>query len=172
MALFALVNSQYNKISLISETSLYAKDTVEVYKNNVKIGVFTTISPLPADAFDKTLAFDSTITSYGIRYIFFFTPEDIDQEVNFEDGVYHFIILEQDAAPLEAFGVISDRSLQCCFSTYLKNKDTSCSCEYSCELVKSYSYLIAAKASMNITDVETAVAFFNKATCLNCTSCE
>jgi hypothetical protein len=161
MELFSILNSDYNKI-LIVATEAPIADKLAVYHQNKLLGYFKTNNHIPQDDFTyfaKTLNFQATQTSLGVRYIFEIEPSDLDMVDYFKDFVYHFeLSTTMTAYPL--FGLFSDKGVVCCIAKKIKKAQVSEACnasQISNNMLEVYSFIVAAKFAIKAKDFKLAV---------------
>lgn len=160
--MYAVVDPSYKKIYIVSDTAV-SKTNLNVYHQNVLIGNFNTVDS--AGTFDKQLSFSATTTSYGTKYIFTFTPEDIGMDTYFDDYLYHFILSNDGSSAEPLFGTVVDRGIMCCMAKAMEASIAECGgCDAattaSTELDKIATvkaYLDGAKAAIRMKSVSTAL---------------
>lgn len=159
--MYAVVDQQYDKIYLISDT-LVTETQLDVYHQNVKIGYFNTSG---TGSFTKQLSFASTMTSYGGKYIFTIVPSDLGMDTWFDDYLYHFVLSNAGSAPKPLFGLVYDRNIMCCMAKAMEKAQVECG---NCDAVSSAAkeldtiatvkaYLDGAKAAIRMKSVNTAL---------------
>lgn len=161
--MYAVVDPLYNKMYLISDTEVSPTlNQLDVYHQNVYIGTFNIAG---TGSFSKVLSFSDTLTSYGNKYIFTFTPEDIGMSVHFDDYLYHFILSNSGTSPNPLFGTVVDRGIMCCMAKAMESVLAECA---GCDAAKLASqqldkiatvksYLDGAKAAIRMKSVSTAL---------------
>lgn len=162
--MYAVVDPSYKKIYLISDTAVSSAslNQLDVYHQNIKIGYFNTAGN---GSFTKALSFGSITTSYGTRYIFTITPEDIGMDTYFDDYLYHFILSNAGLSAQALFGTVVDRGIMCCMTKAMEASITECG---GCDAASTASdeldkiatvkaYLDGAKAAIRMKSVSTAL---------------
>lgn len=165
----------YSKLAIIAETSVLPTETqLEVFHKNISLGSFylASVQNQPNTAFGTPLLFQETITTDGSKFIFQFTPSDINStQEKFDSGVWHFKLTDGTTTD-EVFGIVNDEAIMCCIANKLST-DCGCSSERLTEVNDTNALLLGAKANIRMNNPDAATCLYDMAdfSCNECGNC-